>query len=361
MPLRAALASLSVFVLAALTAAAPAAAQAPPYPWKDAAPFPRPMGELYAATVGDTIYVFGGLAPGLNAVGLVYAYDPAANAWTQKRPMPHPAHHIMLAPYDGKIYVFGGFDHLGNDPYVAWHPISNSWAYDPATDTWKALAPMPTPRGAGQAVEVGGKIYVIGGANSGIPGHPDRTVYPTGPDRVVGTCEVYTVASNSWGTCADMPTARNHYVAAAVNGKIYAIDGRIGAVYIAGPGPGFSGVTDLIEAYDPATNRWSDVGRSPMPRGDVSGAVYNGRICIGGGELGTTAGKMAYWAFECYDPGKPAYEAWQELPHMQIPRHGFAAAVVGDTFHAIGGSFQSDGIPEVSSFTANHEVYTFAP
>jgi len=96
-----------------------------------------------------------------------------------------------------------------------------------------------------------------------------------------------------------------------------------------------------------------------MPRGDISGAVYNGKICISGGEYGSTAGKMAYWSFECYDPSKPAPEAWQELPHMLVRRHGFAAAVVGNTFHAIGGSFQSDGIPGVSSFTATHEAYAF--
>ena len=331
-----------------------------PYAWKDAAAFPIPMGELYAATVRNTIYVLGGLAPGKNALGLVYAYDPASDNWTEKHTMAQPAHHIMLTESGGKLYVFGGFTHVGNDPYVAWHPINNSWVYDPGNDSWKALAPMPTPRGAGAAVTLGGKIYVIGGANSGIPGHLDATVMPAGPDRVVGTCEVYTIASNSWSKCADMPTARNHYVAAAVNGKIYAIDGRIGAVYIAGPGPGFSGIIDVVEAYDPATDKWSDVGRAPMPRGDISGAVYNGKVCIAGGEYGTTAGKMAYWAFECYDPSKPAWSAWEELPHMQLTRHGFAAAVVGNTFHAIGGAFQSDGMP-VTSFTGNHEVYTFTP
>lgn len=335
--------------------------QAPPYPWKDAPAFPRPMGELYAATSGNTIYIFGGLSPQTNAVGLVYAYDTATQTWTQKKDMAQPAHHIMLAPYHGKIYIFGGFIHEANTSYVAWHPINNTWMYDPANDSWKALAPMPSPRGAGEAVELDGKIYVIGGANSGIPGHLDQTVYPQGPDRVVGTCEVYTVASNSWGKCADMPTPRNHYVAAAAGGKIYAIDGRIGAVFVSGPGPGISSIIDTVEVYDPATNVWSEVGRSPIPRGDISGAEYNGKICITGGEVGSIAGKTAYWSFECFDPSKPAWDQWQELPHIQVARHGFAAAVVGNTFHVIGGSFQSDGMPGVSSFTGSHEVYTFGP
>jgi hypothetical protein len=29
----------------------------------------------------------------------------------------------------------------------AWQPIEDMWEYDPAADSWKALAPMPTKRG----------------------------------------------------------------------------------------------------------------------------------------------------------------------------------------------------------------------
>ena len=39
------------------------------------------------------------------------------------------------------------------------------------------------------------------------------------------------------------------------------------------------------------------------------------------------------------------------LPHMQIARHGFAAAFVGNQLHVVGGSFQSDGMPRVNGAT----------
>ena len=42
---------------------------------------------------------------------------------------------------------------------------------------------------------------------------------------------------------------------------------------------------------------------------------------------------------------------------MRIARHGFAAAVIGNRFHVVGGSFQSDGMPGVDSLTASHEVF----
>ena len=49
---------------------------------------------------------------------------------------------------------------------AAWQPIDNAWQYDPATDSWKSLLPVPTKRGSAVAVEAGGKIYTIGGATT---------------------------------------------------------------------------------------------------------------------------------------------------------------------------------------------------
>jgi N-acetylneuraminic acid mutarotase len=55
----------------------------------------------------------------------------------------------------GKIHVFGGEADEGT--------FNENEAYDPATDTWRAMAPMPTARhGLGAAV-VDGSIYVMSG------------------------------------------------------------------------------------------------------------------------------------------------------------------------------------------------------
>src|ERR1700733_14369262 len=80
--------------------------------WKMAAPLPKAIGEIEAATVGGKIYVLSGLdnRPGVVApAGYNWAYDPAANAWSDRKSMPVPAHHIMVATLHDKIYVFGGF------------------------------------------------------------------------------------------------------------------------------------------------------------------------------------------------------------------------------------------------------------
>jgi N-acetylneuraminic acid mutarotase len=320
--------------------------------WKMSAPLPAAIAEIVAATVQGKIYVLSGLdnAPGPathTPTGFNWQYDPTTNAWISRKSMPVPAHHVAVAAWNDKIYVFGGF--VRPPTLAAWQPTSNAWEYDPVTDGWKALAPLPTPRGAGQAVEVGGKIYVIGGVKSTKPGEPGAPIPLGSTDQiVVGTVEVYDPTTNEWQPRSSMPTARNHFFAAAVNGKIYAIDGRIGTVFVT-----MSDVIDLVEEYDPSTDHWAYKGRAPTNRGDVSGVVHDGRLYAAGGEYQDTARKMTFWAVEAFNP---ATGIWSMLPHMLVARHGFAAALVGDHLHVMGGGFQSDGMPGVEVTTASHEV-----
>ena len=79
-------------------------------------------------------------------------FDATSGRWAKKKPMPEPAHHVMAAAVNSKIYVFGGFVSPtggGEAAEGGWQPTSASWVYDPQSDAWTALAPMPTPRGAG--------------------------------------------------------------------------------------------------------------------------------------------------------------------------------------------------------------------
>lgn len=334
---------------ACLVLAVPAAlAQAPQ--WKFAAPLPQAIGEVYGAALNGKMYVLGGLdnRPGVHAAtGHNWEYDPASDKWTARKSMPHPSHHLMLAPYQGKLYVFGGFVHPKDRD--GWQPINDAWVYDPASDNWQQLAPMPTPRGAGQAVELGGKIYVIGGARSNKPGDPGAPIgLGSTAQLVVGTVEAYDPATNTWRQRAPLGEARNHFFAAAANGRIYAVDGRIGTCFVTKS----SGI-DIVEEYDPATNLWQFASRDIVARGDVSGAVHDGLLYVAGAEGQDFYRKYTSWLADAFDPKTGR---WTMLPHMQVARHGFAAAIVGNQLHVVGGGFQSDGMPKVEVVTDTHEV-----
>ncbi len=330
--------------------AAPASAQ--DGKWRMATPMPSAQGEISSVVIGKKWYVMGGYdAPNVQARGIVMVYDAAADTWTNKQNMQVPAHHVASVAVNGKIYVFGGF--VGRPGTKVWQPIPTAMMYDPDADSWKELAPMPTPRGAAQAVAVDGKIYVIGGAHANIPDKPMTEPLWVGvPQIVVGTVEEYDPATNTWRSRAPMPTGRNHFLASVVDGKIYAVNGRLGTPFVT-----MSDVTDLVEAYDPATDSWTYKGRSPTRRGDVAGDSYNGKVYVTGGEYEEPQGKVTFWAFESYDPKT---NSWQSLPHMQIARHGFIADFIDNEFHVAGGSFQSDGMPGIFSQMPTHEVFPVA-
>jgi N-acetylneuraminic acid mutarotase len=57
---------------------------------------------------------------------------------------------------NGKLYVAGGF-------VEGWTPTDEVHEYDPASDRWRRLAALPTPRGALAAAVLGGRIHAVGG------------------------------------------------------------------------------------------------------------------------------------------------------------------------------------------------------
>ena len=326
--------------------------------WRMAAPLPAPAGEIMGAVVADKWYVLAGLDTQTHRpLGLVYVFDTKAGGWTQMKSMPQPAHHIMTVAQNGKIHVFGGFTNPASEREVTseagWQSVNSSWVYDPTTDAWRPLAPMPTPRGAGWAVAVNDKIYVIGGVQADIRDNPTAPLSPGSPQRVLGTVEEYDPGTNQWTTRASMPTPRNHLFAAALGGKIYAIGGRIGSAQIT-----VAEDTNVVEEYDPWRDQWTGKGRAPIRRSGMAGGVANDRIYVAGGEYQDWEGAKAFWAVQSYDPQTGR---WNTEPRMLLAHHGFAAGVVGDTLHVAGGGFQSDGMPNVNTKTAVHETLRLEP
>ena len=318
--------------------------------WVKAAPFPEPDEELYGVTANGKMYVMGGFG---NVRGKNYEYDAAADKWTKKAPMPRPAHHQAMVEYQGKIYVFGGFVAPMTGPQGGWEPIDNAWQYDPATDAWKNLAPLPSKRGSAAAVLVNGKVYVIGGATTA-DGSKDTAISNATTVNNLTRNDVYDIATNTWTSAAPMALGRNHMFSGAVNGKIYIIGGRIAHAFVAA-----SQNTDVVEEYDPATNTWG-AQRTKMPTARSGGgwATYGGKIYVGGGEVATNSLVGAFRALEAFDP---ATNSWTIMPSMPMPRHGVAGAMIGNKLHLVSGMITSAAAGAgqdrtVEVHTATHDV-----
>jgi N-acetylneuraminic acid mutarotase len=305
--------------------------------WTKKTPLPEKSEEFSFATVNNKIYLFGGSPSGENQAppGIVQEYNPTADRWTTKKKMPVPAHHLAAIGFAGKIYVFGGaVQQQASGPNQ--FPTNSAWEYDPAADTWKALAPMPTARMAPVAAEVQGKIYVIGGA-SVHPGAKLVSLGPKVPHRSLNINEVYDPATNKWETRMAMPTARNHAAAGVVAGKIYVIGGRLASAFASA-----GSNSDVVEVYDPAENTWGAAGlRMPTARSAMGFATFGNRILIAGGEIVDRHMFAAIRAVEAYDP---ATNQWTELPILPAARQGVSAAAVGDRLYVIGGHVQGTDI-----------------
>ena len=193
---------------------------------------------------------------------------------------------------------------------------------------------MPTARGTlGVAAASNGKIYAIGGCCT---------------PEFIATVEEYDPATDTWTARASMPTARNVLgVVAASNGKIYAIGGWGDIEFLT-----------TVEEYDPATNTWTARASMPTARDDLSVATAsNGKIYAIGGYNGTPLATV-----EEYDPETDTWTARASMPTARIEL-GVAAASNGKIY-AIGGingtplATVEEYDPETDTWTARANMPT---
>jgi subtilisin family serine protease/N-acetylneuraminic acid mutarotase len=317
---------------------------------RDSMPTAR-SGLGVAVASNGRIYAIGGV--GYDASGaIVEEYDPATDTWTTRTSMPTPRSYLGVATAsNGKIYAIGGHDGgaLGLTTVEEYDPATDTWTakasmstarfflgvavarngkiyaiggrgptvwsgqlatveeYDPATDTWTTRASMPTPReGLGVAAASNGRIYAIGGGTS--------------------TVQEYNPATDTWTTRASMPTARSHLgVATASNGKIYAIGGYDG-----------NNPTATVQEYNPATDTWTTRPSMPTARSDLGLVASNGRIYAIGGldnshlatveEMLTVIDSSSFYGNQWLSPWQ--YRAYYDINSL-VPRSVYSLTVQG--------------------------------
>jgi N-acetylneuraminic acid mutarotase len=177
--------------------------------WADLAPMPTARGAGTGAVIENRIYVVGGRPDAQNEFEV---YDIGEDAWDELPPLPlefNQRNHLAAAAIDGKIYVAGGRYNGGSFS----SPMTDSLdIFDPASNAWTQGQPMPRARGGNNGVAAYGCFYTWGGegANTGEPNNvfPDHDVYDPTTDQ--------------WTPLAPLPTPV-HGVTGAVflNGLIY--------------------------------------------------------------------------------------------------------------------------------------------
>jgi N-acetylneuraminic acid mutarotase len=331
--------------------------------WSSKAGMPQPRFSLAAAEAGGKVYTFGGAAPA-QVFNRTDVFDPATNTWSPLAAMPAAREGIAAATLGGRIYVAGG--NAGGSAHATvdvFDPSTGTWdsspadllharahfalvstgtalyaiggdtgpnftgvmasveRYDPGSNTWTEVAPLPEPRAflTAGALNSGAMIIAAGGGSIG--GNPSATPYvydvPTGTWRngpqmlstagpaggavigngfylwsSTGLCfesgQVFvpeivtpmTTRPEGWAFLAVMPTRRGQFGIAAVGDVIYAAGGQL---------PGQATPVDTVESY--SANAWnnfqtqSGTGQSPCGSGGGGGGGGEGE---GGGGDGPT-------------------------------------------------------------------------
>ncbi|MCC5863792.1 MAG: hypothetical protein JJU31_01605 [Wenzhouxiangella sp.] len=326
-------------ILAAIFLAIPLLAVATDTQWHSSAPVPEARTEGTATTDGRLVYFLGGFIDGERdergrpPVGeSMYAYDPATDSWTDLGPIPEGVHHTGLVYHNGRLFQIGGYERNTFDPTGAVR------IFDIASGQWSEGEPMPTPRGSIAIALVDGLIHTIGGTVMHKDHVHEHDNPAAGDDRSVGTHEVYDPATDSWSRRAPMPTARNHHGAAVVDGRIHVLAGRVGREF----------EMTTHEIYDPASDSWSEGPPLPTGRSGVATVERQGRIYVFGGET-FTAPARTFDEAEAFDP---ATGEWEQLPPVPTARHGLGAAVIDDVIHVVSGGPN----PGYSYSTANERL-----
>lgn len=186
--------------------------------WSTGAPMPTLRASPAVVSVHGKVYVIGGLGGSLNGVNTVEAYDPTTNTWAAAAPMPTPRGLAAAAVVDNLVYVIGG--RAANVSPT--DEIAAVEVYDPVLDRWSSRREMPTPRWSALACLLGGRIYVLGGYSNyaNIFGCSDKV-------------EEYDPATDRWRTVIPLSTPRASATGAVVGDRFYIAGGQNDAGFLA--------------------------------------------------------------------------------------------------------------------------------
>ena len=214
---------------------------------------PNPVGSPSAWTGAEVLVARAGCCDDSGSVDLA-AYDPAVNSWHQLPLTPLTPRSGAAGAWTGsEMVVAGGHaspDGLASDA----SPVTDGAAWDAATNTWHAIAPMPTtlPGYDPTAVWTGTEVLVWSSA----PATPDTN----GREVVLA----YDPSTNTWRT---LPSS-------GLTPRQGAVTIWTGHQLVVWGGLNF----DFTYAYpdgarlDPQTGTWQRLPAAPVPARGFAGA-----------------------------------------------------------------------------------------
>ncbi|MEO0077807.1 MAG: kelch repeat-containing protein [candidate division WOR-3 bacterium] len=239
--------------------------------WTAIANMPGPRRNPMATTVGDTIYVIGGMSASdyNSTTGTVWKYSVLGNTWTVAPPaesLPDALGWGKAVTYDDgtfgqRIYVVGG--------YRRGTIVNACWRYDVGSGIWSADRNLLiTDRSHGMGID-GNYIWVAGGYNTVIlPNMIKGIIYQTGVDEGGNTIGWQPVASSPTFVRGSGRVTFNVPQAGRVNLSVYNTSGQL--------------IRTLVDGAMPAGSQTATWDRTDLRGSRVAGGTYFYRLSVDG-------------------------------------------------------------------------------
>jgi N-acetylneuraminic acid mutarotase len=293
--------------------------------WTDGATSPMDRWESETFTYNGRLYLFGGFIDrNLDATSECDVYDPSTNQWSYLTNVPTGAlSHASVAVVGDIVYLAGG--DLGTFKYGKTKTsTSEVLTYNLSTNQWGSITSLPTAQSCGGLAAINNHLYYYGGLNSNDTADLTNTWAIDLANTKAG-----------WTAKAAMPDGRNHIGSVVINNIAYAVGG--GHLYNE-----TKGNDATVDAYNPATNKWTQVASMPMPwaSNETTTLVANGKIVVIGGQTNGGYDGIYLSTIEEYNPSTNKWSSPGNLPEAN---EGESAAYIDGTLIVADGTVDNLG------------------
>jgi len=252
--------------------------------WSLSPDCPRPLYDAAGATIGERFYVIRGYrrADAVNAK--IFVFDLRRKQWLKTiEPPDRLPHSHMAVCSDGARFLYCASGQLGAQCRPA---IADAFIFDTLRGTWQSLPPLPAPRYAGTMQLLDNRLHFVGGAK------PDR--YTPASDHWSLAIEDGRPIENNWRDESPVPRAAMHRGSAVIGGALYLFGGQQGDFVAITDDPNYTCTGKTKEAYladtyryCPCEKRWTRLRDMLVPAShtDFSVVTSGALVHVVGGQI----------------------------------------------------------------------------
>ncbi|XP_033915175.2 kelch-like protein 40 [Acipenser ruthenus] len=257
------------------------------------------------------------------------AYDPLGNeCYVASLSKQIPKNHCSLVTKENQIFVAGGIYYNEEDKE---DPLSSYFLqYDYLDSDWLGMPPLPSPRCLFGLGEAENSIFVIGGKEL------------KEGERTLETVMCYDRQSFKWGESDPLPYAVYGHAAVSHSGLVYVIGGKGDS----------KKCLKRVCVYDPRKFEWKELAPLKTARSLFGATVHSGKIYVAAGVTDTGLTNTV----EVYDAATNKWGAFTEFPQE---RSSMNLVSLAGNLYAIGGFAMMPNEAEELAPTEMNDIWKY--